>query len=310
MQQFRHNIDLHCHTNISDGRLSPEELLQLAQQNGIELLAISDHDTLQGYRVAKPIAEEYKIKLIPAAEFSCQHQKMNIHLVALNVDPDSEVMKNFENQQENRRNERAHKIANKLYKAIHRDISENFSSDDAFYEYVQTLAGEGVVGRPHFAQALVDQGIVKDAEQAFKKFLGSGKAGDVKLFWPDMGDAIEAIHASGGKAILAHPLKYNMTRSKLTRLIDDFWNMDGDALELISSRQTKDDTGWMIRQIDKRDLSASVGSDFHAANRWSDLGAYSAIPNVQLHWVHEDIKFTESQSHLARPPAVISKEVI
>ena len=231
MQQFRHNIDLHCHTNISDGRLSPEELLQLAQQNGIELLAISDHDTLQGYRVAKPIAEEYKIKLIPAAEFSCQHQKMNIHLVALNVDPDSEVMKNFENQQENRRNERAHKIANKLYKAIHRDISENFSSDEAFYEYVQTLAGEGVVGRPHFAQALVEQGIVKDAEQAFKKFLGSGKAGDVKLFWPDMGDAIEAIHASGGKAILAHPLKYNMTRSQLPRLIDDFWNMDGDALE-------------------------------------------------------------------------------
>lgn len=280
MQQFRHNIDLHCHTQVSDGALSPTDLIALAQKNKIEVLAVSDHDTLNGYRKCKPLADEAGIKLIPAAEFSCQIDRINIHMVALGVDIESVAMKKAEALQDEIREQRAETIAAKLEKHLAvKDVLEN----------VKTIANGSVIGRPHFAKFLIQEGVVSDMEQAFNKFLGAGKIGDIKLIWPDVGDVIDLVHEAGGKAVLAHPLKYKMTKTKLSRLIDDFWDMDGDAIEVVSSRQKQDDTGWLLRQIDKRNMLASFGSDFHVSSSWSDLGMFSHIPEVGLNWVHNEI---------------------
>lgn len=280
MQQFRHNIDLHCHSTVSDGALSPEQLIQLASENGIEVLAVSDHDTLNGYRQCKPLAEKAGIQLISAAEFSCRIEKVNVHMVALGVDIDSDAMREAEEFQDRIRQERARTIAKKLEK--HLKLSNVYSE-------VERIANGSVMGRPHFAKYLIEQGVVSDMEKAFSKFLGAGKIGDIKLVWPEVGDVIELIHKAGGKAVLAHPMKYKMTKSKLSRLMDDFWDMDGDAIEVVSSRQTKDDTGWLLRQIDKRGLMASFGSDFHMHSSWSDLGMFSDIPEVGLQFVHNSI---------------------
>ncbi len=280
MQQFRHNIDLHCHTTVSDGALSPAELVALAQKNRLNVLAVSDHDTINGYRECKPLADEAGIKLISAAEFSCQIDKINIHMVALGMDPNSDAMKKAEALQDQIREQRAVTISEKL---------EKYLSIPDVLTQVKAISGNSVLGRPHFARFLIEQGVVSTMEQAFNKFLGAGKIGDIKLIWPEVGDVIELVHQAGGKAVLAHPFKYKMTKTKLSRLIDDFWDMDGDALEVVSSRQKKDDTGWMIRQIDKRNMMASFGSDFHASASWSDLGMFSAIPEVGLNWVHNSI---------------------
>ncbi|MFC3153407.1 PHP domain-containing protein [Litoribrevibacter euphylliae] len=280
MQQFRHNIDLHCHTNVSDGALSPAELIDLAKQNSIEVLAVSDHDTLNGYRKCKPLADEAGITLIPAAEFSARIDKINVHLVALGVDVEHPAMIKAEAFQDAIRAQRAETISAKLEK--HLGLTD-------VLQRVQDIANGSVIGRPHFAKLLVDSGVVPDFEKAFGKYLGAGKIGDIKLIWPNVGDVIECIHEAGGKAVLAHPMKYKMTKTKLSRLMDDFWDMDGDAIEVVSSRQTKDDTGWLLRQIQKRDMQASFGSDFHAAASWSDLGMFSHIPEVGLDFVHNSL---------------------
>ncbi len=280
MQQFRHNIDLHCHTNVSDGALSPEALIDLARKNGIEVLAVSDHDTLNGFRRSQSYAAKHGIELIPAVEFSTRIEKINIHVVALGVDVDHPAMAKAERFQDEIRHQRAETISAKLEK--HLGLTDVFQN-------VQQVANGSVIGRPHFARYLVMQGVVSDMEAAFNKFLGAGKIGDIKLIWPEVGDIIDCIHQAGGKAVLAHPLKYKMTKTKLSRLIDDFWDMDGDAIEVVSSRQTKDDTGWMLRQVQKRDLLASFGSDFHASASWSDLGMFSEIPEVGLDFVHNSL---------------------
>ncbi|GLQ30777.1 PHP domain-containing protein [Litoribrevibacter albus] len=280
MQQFRHNIDLHCHTTVSDGALSPNELIELAKANGIEVLAVSDHDTLNGFRRSEALADAAGITLIPAAEFSTRIDRTNVHVVALGVNVTHPAMLKAEAFQDEIRLQRAETISAKLEK--HLGLSDVFSQ-------VQGIANGSVIGRPHFAKFLVEQGVVSSMDAAFNKFLGAGKIGDIKLIWPEVGDVIECIHEAGGKAVLAHPLKYKMTKTKLSRLIDDFWDMDGDAIEVVSSRQTKDDTGWMLRQVQKRDLLASFGSDFHASTSWSDLGMFSAIPEVGLDFVHNAV---------------------
>ncbi len=142
------------------------------------------------------------------------------------------------------------------------------------------LAGEGAVGRPHFAQYLVDAGHVPSAEVAFKKYLGDGKAGDVRQHWAGLSEIIGWIRESGGIAVLAHPLKYRLTRSKLKRLLKDFIAAGGQGLEVVSGHQTEQQTRDMGRLCREMKLLASRGSDFHAPGApWSELGRASALPD-------------------------------
>lgn len=269
-------VDFHNHSSASDGELSPLDLVNRASEKGVELMAITDHDSIDGYLAVKkqfssPACDTLPIRLIAGVELSCTWKKMLIHIVGLNFDPyDIGLQKELEGQQQARL-DRARLIGEKL---------EKFGFNGAF-EYASKLAGESQIGRPHFARFLLDKGYVSSVSHAFKKYLGAGKPGDIKLTWPKMASAIQWIVASGGVAVLAHPLHYKMTATKLRLLVSDFKLEGGEAIEVISGQQSKDRTQYLSQLAQRFELKASTGSDFHRpGNSWSELGQQGILPNT------------------------------
>lgn len=260
-------IDLHSHTLVSDGTLSPLALVQRAQSNGVEMLAITDHDTVAAYEQLEPV-KQFALTLVTGVEFSTQWQGRGIHIVGLNLALDSPSIKEGVAQQEAARSERARRIAERLIQAkcpIH-------------YQRVEEIANHSHIGRPHFAQHLVELGVVKDMSAAFKKYLGDGKVGDVKQFWAELPTIVDWIVNAGGVAVLAHPLKYKMTRTKLSALLDEFIAVGGRGMEVVSGMQTQQETSLLARLCHEKGLFASCGSDFHQPSQWSELGMMSAFP--------------------------------
>lgn len=268
--------DLHCHSDQSDGILSPEALVSRAKEQEVSVLALTDHDTVIGLSRAKEKATQLGIELINGIEFSTQWCGRNIHIVALNFDLSCDALLSLVESQENRRIERAIEIAQRLEKV---GISGSL-------EGAKVLSGDGVVGRPHFAKYLVKESYVSSVDQAFKKYLGNGKIGDVKQHWPSFDEVIPVIVESGGIAVIAHPKKYDMTRSKLCELIEDFIATGGRAIEVVSGRQPNHEVQDLVRIANKYNLLASIGSDFHyPGTTWSELGVCKYIPEgIQPVW--------------------------
>lgn len=268
--------DLHCHSNCSDGILSPLELVSRAKAQNVTHLALTDHDTTQGIKMAQNAAAEMGIDLIPGIEFSSQWNGRGIHIVGLNVDLGSKVLNEAVIRQRESRETRAEAIAIKLE-------SKGFSG---VYEGAKKHAGDAMLGRPHFAKYLVEIGAVKNIAQAFKRYLGAGKVGDVKQMWPDFDEVISWINAAGGVAVLAHPDKYDITRTKLRLLTADFAEAGGRAIEVISGKQKVGLAEDMQRIADMFDLLSSCGSDFHSPGQpWQELGAFGSLPkNAKPVW--------------------------
>ena len=261
-------FDLHSHTNVSDGVLQPLELVSRAIEQGVGALAITDHDTVEAYEVL-PTKHEC-IELIAGVEFSTQWQNCGIHVLGLNIDLHSDATKAGTKFQTDARLTRARQIGEKLAKQ---------GIDDAF-SGASKLANGGYVGRPHFAQYLINIGAVSDMQAAFKKYLGAGKAGDVKQHWADLPQIIEWIRDAGGIAVLAHPLKYKLTNTKLKRLLDDFLQVGGQGVEVVSGRQLPHQTQYMASLSVQKGLLASCGSDFHMPTKhWAELGAFPGLPD-------------------------------
>ncbi len=262
-------FDLHSHSNYSDGILSPAALMSRAKSKGVTALALTDHDTIAGLRDAQQAADENDVVLIPGIEFSSQWGKIGVHIVGLGIAPESDVLASAIIEQHQSRITRAQAIADRLAKLGFRGALEG----------AQQIAGEALVGRPHFARHLVEIGAVRQPQDAFKKFLGTGKPADVKYQWPDIHQIIGWIHAAGGQAVLAHPLKYQLTATKMRALITDFAAAGGDALEVISGQQSHADTEALARLATDKKLSASCGSDFHTPDqRWQELGNFGSLP--------------------------------
>ncbi len=253
-------VDFHCHTNCSDGELSPEMLVDLAKTNDIKILAITDHDNADAYSELK-LDNLKGIKLISGIEFSTTWNKIGIHIVGLNFELSSDVINNAISKQKQFRIERAKIISKKL---------EKCGLENAYERLSQLKIKQ--IGRPDFAKLLVEEGICKDGTQAFKKYLGSGKVGDVKNQWLPFDEIIQSIQTAGGTAVLAHPLVYKMTNSKLKRLISDFKSAGGQAIEVISGYQNPDKTIYLQNLCKEFNLKASIGSDFHRHNDWTRLG--------------------------------------
>ena len=248
-------IDFHTHSHASDGALSPAELVAQAVAAGVSQFAITDHDTVAGYQQALAGATDLPadFTLVAGAELSCQWSNTTIHVLGLGMDIEHPTFRaGLERLGEGRR-ERARIIAGKLEKAGMAGALEG----------ALAKAGVSQVGRPHFAAWMVETGHAKDANQAFDKYLGAGKMGDVKSCWPQLAEVTEWIVAAGGTAILAHPLKYRFTRAKLKRLLADFTAAGGRGLEVFSGRQTQDQTLDLCKLANTLQLLASVGSDFH-----------------------------------------------
>lgn len=263
--------DLHCHTTHSDGSLTPPQLLARAIEHGVSTLAITDHDVISGVREAKELcAKGADIQLVNGVELSCVWSKVTIHVVGLNFDLDHSVMAQALASQQQARSQRAELIGQRLARA-------GFAG---CYEGALAIAGQAQLGRPHFAQYLVEQGLVASHQQAFKRYLGAGKTGDVKATWPELATVVRWITGSGGVAVLAHPLHYKMTATKLRALIADFKTAGGQGIEVISGRQESEKTRYIASLAARFELLASQGSDFHRpGSPWSELGVCEELPS-------------------------------
>lgn len=262
-------VDLHCHSLASDGSLPPDELVARAHHAGIEILSITDHDTIAAYhQISNPLPPG--LRLIVGVELSCVWGGMLVHIVGLAFDPDNPtLMRCIENLQKARA-QRARIIDQKLDKLGFAGVLD------------KALQGRNSeqLGRPHLAQAMVELGYVKSTDHAFKRYLGAGKVGDVKTQWPAMAEVIEAINAAGGQAVLAHPYHYSITATKLRALIADFKLAGGQAIEVLSGKQAKDKTDYLIKLTEQNELLASCGSDFHRpGHSWNELGCHGTLPD-------------------------------
>jgi len=261
-------IDLHSHTTVSDGKLTPDELIAHAIASGVDMLAITDHDSIDAYAGIKgPLP----FRLIPGIEFSTQWLKIDVHILGLNIDLDSDALKSGITAQQTHRYERANSIADKLTREL--CIANPI-------EAVRNLANsDHNIGRPHFARYLVESGVVRDDKEAFKKYLGVGKQAYVKPTWAELPEVIAWIRAAGGIAVIAHPMKYKLTRTRLLKLIDAFIEAGGQGIEVISGNQTDDITADLAKICEKKQLLASCGSDFHSHEQvWSRLGNCPPLP--------------------------------
>jgi predicted metal-dependent phosphoesterase TrpH len=274
-------IDLHTHTTASDGTLSPGELLTRARDLGVAQLAITDHDTVAGYRAAAAHYTQIcaEITLIPGVELSCRWSGSTIHILGLGFDCDHPVMVEGIANLCEARIARAEKIGQRL-------AARGFEGATAG---AMDKAGDSQIGRPHFAAWMVERGHVSSFGQAFDKYLGQGKTGDVKAFWPELAEVTQWVVAAGGVAAIAHPLHYRFTRMKLRRLVTDFKAAGGMALELINGRQTADQTAQLERLAREFELQVSAGSDFHrdspfAAKIGVELRHLKGLPGVWERW--------------------------
>ncbi|MDG2048405.1 MAG: PHP domain-containing protein [Halioglobus sp.] len=262
-------VDFHTHTSASDGALAPGELLARAVASKVELLAITDHDTVAGFQAAAAYHTKHlsSMSLISGVELSCQWLGVTIHILGLGIDCEHPVMRAGLTRMAAGRKERGNKIASRL---------ESLGFNGALQGALRQ-AGDSQLGRPHFAAWMVEQGHVRDHNLAFERYLGQGKIGDVKAFWPELAEVTQWIESSGGVALIAHPLKYRFTGMKLRRLIIAFMAAGGRGIEVLSGRQTSDQTNRLLRLARDFDLEISIGSDFHRDAPYSaSLGLESA----------------------------------
>lgn len=263
-------IDLHCHSTASDGALSPSALVERASEKGVSHLALTDHDTIAGLAEAGKAAQKLGIVLVPGVELSCLWKSRTIHIVGLDFDPeDTAFHLALEHQNENRW-ARARMIADRLDRL----------GVEALLDKATAAAGGDVPGRPHFAEVLIGEGVVRNAAQAFKRYLGNGKAGDVKAYWPELPEVVRWINEAGGIAVLAHPRKYQLTATKLRELTADFRRAGGQAIEVSTSGQSSGDLGFLAELCRREQLLASQGSDFHfPGTPWCELGRIMKMPD-------------------------------
>jgi predicted metal-dependent phosphoesterase TrpH len=245
-------IDLHCHSHFSDGLLSPHELIKKAEYQQIKCLSLTDHDTLDGYAELYQAALNTSITIINGIELSTRWKKYDIHILGYQLNHTSSLNQLIEKQNHSRIN-RAEQIS---------DLLHSLGVENA-YEKACVIAGHKRIGRPHFAKVLINEGKARDMKAAFKQFLGRGKGGYVPTPWISIDEAVSGIVAAGGQAVIAHPLKYGLTRSKLHELIIEFKEAGGVGIEVVSGEMNISQIKEMAATSMRFNLLASSGSDYH-----------------------------------------------
>lgn len=256
-------IDLHTHSTASDGTLSPSQLVEKAAAAGITTLALTDHDCIAGIAEAKRAAEQHGIQLIPGIELSVSWSKRTLHLVGLNINTEHVGLNHALEKVLTFRRWRAEEIARSLAK---------HGIENAL-EGAQKYAKTALISRTHFAHFLAENGYAKDFRRVFKKFLVNGKPGHVRSQWMPLSEGIDLIHQAGGIAVLAHPARYNLSRSKLRGLFKEFQSLGGNAIEAVSGSHAKDENLTMAKHALDFELPVSAGSDYHGPEKpWIKLG--------------------------------------
>ncbi|WP_105171557.1 RNase RNM [Pseudoalteromonas sp. T1lg24] len=267
-------FDLHSHTYYSDGKLSPEDLVERAVEKGVDILAITDHDTVK----ALPIAQQHidknalPLTLIKGIEFSTKWESFEIHIVGLNIDVENSTLAGLIAEQTEKRATRAEKMAEKLEKRGFENVLER----------AKALANKGQLTRAHFAQVIQAQGAANTLQGVFKKFLVRGKPGYVTSEWCDIATAVKAIKAAGGQAVLAHPSRYKLSNKWLRRLLEEFKHAGGDGIEVALPQQAPSDRQFLAQLAEEYQLLSSQGSDFHFATNWLELGKNLYLPKASV----------------------------
>ena len=249
-------VDLHTHTTASDGELSPGELLALQADCGTELTAFTDHDCFDGWdQIANaPRCRGAAPRLITGIEISTIWMKTEIHVIGLQFEPSHRSLREAVKTQRRRRAERAERIAERL---DHLGIR-------AALDGARRHAGDAPPGRPHFARHLVETGRVRNIEEAFRRYFANGKPAAVTIDWAPMEQAVAWIREAGGVAVLAHPLAYRCTRSRLRRLLVAFRDAGGVGLEIAMPGLNRDQMRSLAQIAREMGFLGSAGSDFHA----------------------------------------------
>ncbi len=274
------NYDLHSHSTASDGTFSPSELVRHAVAQKVSFLALTDHDNTSGLNEALSAASDYDLSLIPGIEISVTWSKQTVHILGLCIDSSNKILQTGLLNLMEYRDWRATEIARRLDKA---GISGAFEGANKY------RSGR-IFSRTHFARFLVETGQAKSIRDVFKHFLVPNKPGHVPGKWATLEDCLSWIKLAGGIAVIAHPVRYGFTATRLRKLLSEFKELGGSAIEVVSGSHSKDDIRYMAELAEQYDFYASCGSDFHSPdNQYINLGNIPVLPDkCKVIWTHPD----------------------
>ena len=263
-------VDLHNHSYYSDGLFSPSEVVEYADEAGCDLFALTDHDTTDGLTEAKQMADKLSVDLVSGVEISAFWRNMTIHVIGLDIDIDNDVLQLGLGHNQQLRKDRAEKIAFELWRAGIKDALEK----------TQFLSKNNMLTRTHFAQMLIKEGYCKDMKSVFRRYLNGKKPGGVRVEWKNIDEVVGWIHASGGKAVLAHPFRYRMTQTKIKNMITDFKEVLGDGIEVVTATSSDEEISLSNKWAQEYKLLSSCGSDYHGwPNQRIQIGCLRDLPN-------------------------------
>lgn len=263
-------IDLHCHSNVSDGMLTPTELVRHAASRGLRVLALTDHDDVGGLSEARSAASEHGITLINGVEISVTWHGRTLHIVGLRIDPEfSPLAQGLERIRQGRL-VRAEGMAASLEKVGIKGSLEG----------AQRYATQGIISRTHFARFLMEKGLASDMRKVFKKYLVKGKPGYYEHRWASLEDAVAWIRGSGGVAVIAHPGRYDLGRSTMMLLLNEFRALGGTGIEVITGSHSFPQFQEFAEISRQYSLHASQGSDYHGPGlSYMDMGILPELPS-------------------------------
>ena len=264
------NADLHCHSVVSDGTLTPEVLAERAKTNGVELWALTDHDEIGGQHRAMAAAKAQGMAYLTGTEISVTFSGETVHIVGLGFDPEDAALKQGLHNTRNGREQRAREMSDSLAQAgIH----------GAFEGALKFVGNPELISRTHFARHLVETGVCKETNEVFRKYLTEGKPGYVPHRWASLKDAITWITQANGMAIIAHPGRYNFSANAEYALFTEFKAHGGRGVEVVTGSHTKQEFVKYAETAKEFGLAASRGSDFHSPDEsHTDLGKLPFLP--------------------------------
>lgn len=264
------NIDLHCHSCVSDGMLQPAELVARAHAKGVDVLALTDHDEIGGLAEAAAAASQLGVRFVPGVEISVTWANQTVHIVGLGIDPHSQVLATGLRDTRSGRERRARDMSNQL---------AAIGIPGAFEGGLRHAGNPELLGRTHFARYLVEIGVCKDVREVFQRYLIEGKPGYSPMRWATLPDAVNWIRQAGGMAVIAHPGRYEYSPTQFHALFEEFLALDGEGIEVITGSHTPDQYREYAVVAQQYGFLASRGSDFHGPTESRvDLGCLPPLP--------------------------------
>lgn len=265
------NVDLHCHSNISDGTLTPTALAARAKKNGVDVWAMTDHDEVSGIAEARIAAAALDMIYVPGVEISITWAGQTVHIVGLQIDENNQALVDGLAATRGGREQRAREMAAQL---------EAVGIHDAFQGALKFVGNPDLISRTHFARYIMELGMCKDLNEVFSKYLGDDKPGFVPHRWATLQNSVEWITGAGGIAVIAHPGRYKFSDLAFDALFNEFKEFGGAGIEVTTGSHSVDQYDYYAKVAKTYGFLASRGSDFHGPGESRvDLGGLPPLPS-------------------------------